>query len=296
MGTNRKSGPQLACEITPDRVIAARATHNGTELESYTARALPAGIVVPRLAETNVTDAERLKQAVTDALATVGAASGDIVAVLPDASVRITLLDFDTLPEKKQEADAVVRFRLKKVLPFDVEEAAVSYDVHRTNGKVQVVAAVALATVVAEYETIFRDLGYSPGVVLPSTLAALGTVDSSEPVLVIKSDTNTTTLAITSGDELMLFRTLENQGGDIPSADQLAQDVYASLVFFQDSYNTQVDRILLGGLLDKETAGATLEAQTGARVQNLVDLNSVESSRLNFSPSILAGVAGALLG
>ena len=38
------------------------------------------------------------------------------------------LLDFDTLPDKREDAEAVVRFRLKKSLPFDVDQSAVSFD------------------------------------------------------------------------------------------------------------------------------------------------------------------------
>ena len=58
----------------------------------------------------------------------VAGRSRDITLVIPDASTRILLLDFDTLPEKPQDADAVVRFRLKKSLPFDVDQSSVSFD------------------------------------------------------------------------------------------------------------------------------------------------------------------------
>jgi hypothetical protein len=94
----------------------------------------------------------------------------------------------------------------------------------------------------------------------------------------------------------MLLRTLENQNGAAPSIDQLAHDVFASLVFFQDTYNMRVERILVGGLLDAETVGSTLEAQTGVGVQDLVASRHSEFSRPNFPVSALAGVAGALLG
>ena len=39
-----------------------------------------------------------------------------MIAVLPDAAVRVALLDFDSLPGKREEAEGVVRFRLKKSL------------------------------------------------------------------------------------------------------------------------------------------------------------------------------------
>ncbi len=294
--TRQYAGPKLACEITPERVIAARATDDGTALDSYSARALGTGVVVPRLAEDNITNADQLKQAISDVLTTVGARSHDLVAIVPDASVRIALLDFDTLPEKRQDADGVIRFRLKKALPFDVEKASVSYDILRTNGKVHVVAAVALNAVLAEYETIFRDLGYTPGIVVPSTLASLGNVSTSDSVLIVKVDTTTTALAIVSNDQLMLFRILENLGGPTTTAEQLVPDVHASLVFFQDTYNMRVDRILVGGLIDAEALGGALESQTGIKVENLVSSTHAGTAHPNFPASALAGVVGALLG
>ncbi len=52
-----------------------------------------------------------------------------MTVVVPDAAVRVLLLDFDQLPSKIAEALPVVRFRLKKLLPFDADTAAVSYQV-----------------------------------------------------------------------------------------------------------------------------------------------------------------------
>lgn len=294
--TRKFAGPKLACEITPERIIAARAMDDRSGIDSYTARALAAGALLPRLAEDNIAHADILRQTVSDALTTVGAKKHDLIAILPDASVRIALLDFDSLPDKKQDADGVIRFRIKKSLPFDVDRAAVSYDIQNANGKVHVIAAVVLSTVLAEYENLFRDLGYAPGVVIPSTLAALGNVDTTDPVLVIKADSATTTLAIVSNNQLMLFRTLENQDVPAASIEQLVPDVHASLVFFQDTYNMRVERILVGGLIDAESVGSTLEAQTEVRVQDLVQPQHLGSTRPNFPASALAGVVGALLG
>ena len=91
------------------------------------------------------------------------------------------LLDFDTLPDKPQEADAVVRFRLKKSLPFDVDQSSVSFDRQGTSDPVRVIAAVTPRAVLEEYESLVREAGYNPGSVLPSMLAALGAVDAFSP-------------------------------------------------------------------------------------------------------------------
>ena len=133
--------------------------------------------------------------------------------MLPDAAVRVALLDFDALPSKPQEAESVVRFRLKKSLPFDVEKAKVSYHPQPSSTGVRVVVAVSLISMIEDYESAFREAGYSPGVVMPSMLAALGAANADRPTLVVKVDARTTSIAILDNHELLLFRTLENTRG-----------------------------------------------------------------------------------
>src|ERR1043166_9619002 len=134
--------PRTACEVTPERVIAGRANDAGTSIDILSSRNLPPGALVPGLSASNMATPAAVRDAVIDTLAAVGGRGRDVIAILPDAAVRIVLLDFESLPEKRQDADPVVRFRLKKSLPFDIEDSALSYDTHRSNGVVRVVAAV----------------------------------------------------------------------------------------------------------------------------------------------------------
>ncbi len=287
--------PRLACEITAERVIAARAGDSGAGVEVFSARTLPAGTVRPGLSSGNITNAAALRDAISDALSAVGTRSRDVIAVVPDAAVRVTLLDFEELPDSRRDADPVVRFRLKKSLPFDVDQAALSYDIRRSNGAIKAIAAVSPAAVLGEYESVFRDAGYNPGLIMPSMLAALGSVDASEPTLVIKVDADTSNVAIVRNDDLLLYRTLENARAAQVSADALADDIYPSLVFFQDNYGLKVERILLGGLVSARDLGPALEAHTGARVGDLVSASELDKSS-SLSPSLLAAVVGALVG
>ena len=289
--------PRIACEIAAGQVLAARADDSGSVVEYYTARSLPPGVVAPGLAPGNVLAAEALREAIAGALSAAGGRSRDVIAVLPDAAVRIVLLDFETLPERAIEAAAIVRFRLKKSVPFDTEHAALSYQAHRANGTVKVVAAVANAAVVAEYETAFREAGYHPGVVVPSTLAAMGLVETSAPTMVVKVEPTSTTVAIAHGEELLLFRMLENHHGTGISGAQLSEDVYPSAVFFQDTYGARIERVLLAGGTPLGQVASALEAQTGARVEEMVTARHVGSSLSGdaIPRSLLAGVAGALV-
>src|SRR5260370_15852795 len=129
-----------------------------------TARCLDLGVIAPGLSGPNVRGATALRSAIGGALEAVSNNTKEVIAIIPDAAIRVLLLDFEALPLKVQESNSVVRFRLKKSLPFDVEQAALSYDVRRNNGNVHVVAAVSPNSIIQEYEAAFRDAGYAPGI------------------------------------------------------------------------------------------------------------------------------------
>jgi type IV pilus assembly protein PilM len=288
--------PRLACEIAADRVLVGRLAENGLGLESCAARELAPGTVVPDLVEANLRQANAVKEAVHEALGSVAGRSRDVIAVVPDAAVRVVLLEFDSLPSDAEEAAGVVRFRLKKSLPFDVDKARVSYHAQKSKEGVRVVAAVALASVVEDYEAVIQEAGFSPGVVLPSMLAALGVAEGQRPTLVVKVDARTTSIAILNSDQLQLFRTLENTRGVTITGEQLAEEVYPSVVFFQDTYHLNIEKIFVAGLADTSTAAPALRAQTGAEVQELISSSQLGTSTGGSVPRWrMAGVVGALI-
>lgn len=288
--------PKLACEIAADRVLAGRIIENGGGLEASAARELAPGSVVPDLVENNLRQRAAVRQGIESALGDVAGRSKDVIAIVPDAAVRVMLVEFDTLPSDQEEALGVVRFRLKKSLPFDVEKAKVSYHAQKFSDEVRVVAAVALGSVIEDYEAAFRDAGFNPGVVLPSTLAALGAADGRRPTLVVKVDAHTTSIAILNEGQLQLFRTLENTRGVTISGEQLAEEVYPSVVFFQDTYHLNIEQIYVAGLPESGGAAPALRAQTGAEVQELVSSTQLGTSAGGSVPRWrMAGVVGALI-
>ncbi len=290
--------PRLACEITPDGVIAARASEKQPRLEVFTARHLNEGVLAPGLNAPNVLNADALRTALSGALGAVAGKSRDVIVVLPDVAIRVVLLDFEALPSKPEEAEPVIRFRLKKSLPFDVEQAVLSYEVTRSNGNIRVAAAVSPRSVVEEYEKAFLDAGYLPGVVLPSSVAALGLIDGERPTLVLKVDPTNITIAAVERQELRLVRTLDNPHGANVSAADLAEAVLPSIVFFEDTFAARIEKIYLGGIVPLQELGPLLHEQTGAQVQELAPEISPEQnlSGENVPPSMMAGIVGALLG
>ena len=292
---NSGSKPRLACEVAADRVLAGRLSDSGDVVAECASHELAPGSVVPDLIDPNLRLRSTVYKTIEDTLSRVGGRSRDVIAVLPDAAVRVVLLDFDALPTNRDEAEGVVRFRLKKSLPFDVDKAKVSYHAQVSGGNVRVIAAVALSTVIEDYEAAFREAGYSPGIILPSMLAALGAANTTGPTLVIKVDARTTSIAILDQQQLLLFRTLENTRGVTITGDQLAEEVYPSVVFFQDTYHLNIDKIFVAGLPESGGAAPALRAQTGAEVKELVGSAQLGKGVGPIPKWRMAGVVGALL-
>ncbi len=147
------------------------------------------------LKKPNLRAPEAVTAAIRSALGEVSPRTRAVTLILPDTLVRVFVLDFDSLPVKPGEAIPVVRFRLRKMVPFDVEHAGVSYQVlAEDKNECKVLAAVMPGPILAEYEAAVRAAGYEPGAVLPSSLAALEAVDTMEAVLTA----NLSTLALTT--------------------------------------------------------------------------------------------------
>ena len=286
--------PRLACELTTQNVIAARAKGDGSALEVHTVRRLEHDLVRPSLSPGNVNNASGLSQSIAGALSAVGGRKRDIAAVIPDAAVRVLLMDFDTLPDKAAEAEPIVRFRLRKSVPFDADQAALSFQAYRKDAAVRVLATVTPREVLDEYESAFRNAGYEPGYVLPSTLAAISAVEAERPTLLVKSDGNFISVAIADRDEIVFYRMLDVVPGR--SGATIADEVYPSIVFFEDNYSAKIDRILLSSTSNVDELRQALQEQAGVKPE-LLDPGVYVGESLSgdgLPASALAGVAGVL--
>ena len=203
--------PRLAVELRPEGVVAARAEDTQALLSAVAYGVFAEGALLPGLKAGNVVAHAEMVLAVRKALEAVAEKERQTTLVVPDAAVRVLLLDFDQLPAKAAEALPIVRFRLKKLLPFDADEAAVSYQVMSSSrGLVRVLAVAVPKDVLREYEAVIREAGFEPGAVMPSTLAACAGLPEIEiAALVVNAGETAVTTAIVQGGVLLLHRTVD---------------------------------------------------------------------------------------
>ena len=232
--------PRVACEIMPQGVVAARSDDAATPLAAVAKVALAEGAVAPSLKPGNIVDRVAVTAAIRAALEQIGeradARNANLTLVIPDSAVRVLLLDFEALPSRESEALPLVKFRLKKLLPFDADEAMVTYQTMSTSkGVVRVLAVAIPRDVLSEYETAAREAGFEPGCVLPSTLACLAAVDDGEPALLVNANSLGVTAAIVRGGVLLLHRSVDLQEHSVTTATPVAGVISLPLVDAQET-------------------------------------------------------------
>jgi len=242
--------PPIACEIAAGHVAAARWSRRGFSLQDYAVEALPAGAVVPSPVEPNIVAAEVVREKLQRLMERLQVRGQQGTLLLPDQVVRVFLLHFDTFPKAPDEAVPLLRWRLKKSVPFDVEDTVVSYMKQPARGAgVDILAGMARQRIVRQYEELAESVALSPGVVLSSTLATLPLLDDPRPTLLARLSGATLTTVITRGDLLCVYRCAEVSDEAARLAPQvLLDEIYPAIAYFQDTWQEPVGVVRLAGL------------------------------------------------
>lgn len=241
--------PPVALEIFPDRVAAARWSRSGA-VDVYAVEMLPPGALVPSAVDANIANAPAVKAAFARVTGQVRAKGEDVALLVPDPVIRVFVQHFEQFPRSAQEAEPMLRWKLKKSVPFDVDETVISYmrQPARDPG-VDVVTALARQRIVREYESLAEAAGLCPGVVLSSALAAISLLDGEDATLLARVSGTALTTAIVADGVLCGYRCTElpAQGGDV-TPQMLLEEVFPLAAYFQDTWGEKIDSVRIAGL------------------------------------------------
>jgi type IV pilus assembly protein PilM len=144
----------------------------------------------------------------------------------------------------------MLRWKLKKSVPFEVDETLISFmrQSPREDG-VDIVTALARLRIVREYEALAEALELRPGVVLSSSLAAITLLDDQKPTLLARVSANSLTTAIVREGVLCGYRCTElpAQGLDL-TPQMLLEEIYPVAAYYQDTWREGVQAVTLTGL------------------------------------------------
>ena len=294
IGAKSSGRPPAAIELSAEGVLAASLDTSGGQ-PVYAFAPLPPGALVPGITEANIHSADAVANAIRSAFTGISLRSRSIALVLPDSAVRVFMLDFDSLPGRPAEVLPVLRLRLRKMVPFDVEHAGVSYQVlSQSETAIKVLTAVLPGPVLAEYESVVRAAGFEPGAVLPTSLAALEAVNSMEAALIANLSPLALTTSITNGSDLLLHRTLELPEDPIERLGEIQRSIAVAAAYYEDTLHAPAREIHYAGCYSSRDFAQWLSGM-GLSVVDLVTRPET-GSLTSLGHASIAGAAGALAG
>lgn len=239
----RDPPPEHIFEVSPECLAYVRPA--APEQIQY--RELVPGTVQVSPLKDNLVDPHAFKQAIVHLTSSLPASKKPRPAalILPDFAARLQVLDFDTFPSNAEEQQALVRFRMKKTIPFDVESAAVSYYQQPSSSKkVEVVAVLMSLEIAGRYEAPFRECGFHPGLVTTSALSSMDLLPTTGLNLVAKLSGGSLTVMVLDGPSLRLARCVELEEGTL---DELSSLLYPTLIFVEDELKRRPEQMVLCG-------------------------------------------------
>lgn len=224
-------------------------------------------------------DSSALRGAVESVLSQIGARNQSIALIIPDAVIRVFVLHFDVFPRAKSEAIPMLRWRLKKSVPFESDETLISHmrQAPRADG-VDILTALARLRIVKEYESLAEAAGVHPGVVMSSTLATLPLLDDSRPLMLARVAGNMLTTGITREGILCGYRCTElPMELDRLTPGALLEELFPVAVYYQDAWSEGIQGVRLSGFGKRlEEFREPIESELGCPVTGLLHSAAIE--------------------
>ena len=231
--------PGLALEFGVRTLRALRVGRFGAEARFGAAgiAELDRGVLRLSMSEPNVLDRKQLVETLQRLLEKVGSADrGRVGIVLPDPVARIAIVSGVELAAAGESGlGELVRFRLKKAVPFDIREARVSFSPMGSLAD-GVLAVVVLESVIRGYEEACESVGLNPGRVEISSLTLADWVFdrgiANSDVLVLNGDVGWVSLSIFRAGRPLLVRTLDATA--VADAQALFREIGSTLIYYRE--------------------------------------------------------------
>ena len=290
--------PATVVEIASSHVAAARCGGSRGSIDVCALEPLQVATVMPSPVENNVTQPDAVRSALRAVMNRIPDHDAPIALLVPDPVVRVFILPFENLPRRAEEALPVLRWRLKKSVPFDVEETVVSWMRQSgPQGNLEVVTAMARKSIIREYEQIVEGFGGRVVISLSSTLAALPLLEEQGATMLARISGKTLTTVIANGSNLCVYRATEMLAeADILEPQSVLEEVFPAIAYYQDTWGGSIDRVRLAGFGDRHNEFASaLESELRLPVASLAQagsahgLNSTASDMIHQNLDALVG-------
>jgi Tfp pilus assembly PilM family ATPase len=220
---------------------------------------LPRGLVEPHFERPNLPDLAALAGVIKKGLARLESSREKAACLLPEACIRVFVLNFESLPVQESERRNLILWRAKKQMPVLPEDIRLSYQTIESDSSVKVLAALSRASVVQEYEALFAGLGVELGVVTAPALSLVNVIDweSRRDAGLVNVEDDSLGLVAVSRSEVALYRVkaIAGERAGALLADELVKEIENTMHFIEDREKQAIRSLWFrSGLLEGDEA------------------------------------------
>lgn len=237
--------PNFALDLEPGFVAAARLNPSKGLVQSVALSELPAGLLAPSPNRSNVTDTALLRRTIDELSKRLGNSGGRIGLLLPDVAVRVALLQFETLPENRRQAENLVLWKMREYLPYPPEEARLSFQVvGKQPDSMEVLGVAVRLSVLAEYEAALEGINGGPALVLPATVALLPLLpEDAAGQLLLHLCPGALTAVVVAANRLRYWRTRALEADAASNLEEVGREAARLVATCQDNLAVQVQNV-----------------------------------------------------
>ncbi len=156
----------LGLEISHDglKMVVLSGNRKAPKLNAFSAHDFPDDTIQFSFRELNVTNPSRFVKTVRDTYAKLLTSATRVSLSLPDNLGRVMLLNLETRFKNRQEGADLIRWKLKKNFPLDIDSVHLDYQILReseTGGLITLVSVIS-KQVVNQYEDLLNESGLEP--------------------------------------------------------------------------------------------------------------------------------------
>jgi type IV pilus assembly protein PilM len=157
----------IGVEISPSGVAFAlvTGTAKAPRLERVAYAPLAPAAMRVSLREPNIIDPQAFIDCFCNAHNLLLSKTKQLSVTLPDSAGRIMLMDVEGRFKNRAEGLDMIRWKLKKNIPFDVADTHLDYQLLkiRENGEMALLVALVSRKVIEQYEELLTTAGFTPG-------------------------------------------------------------------------------------------------------------------------------------
>ena len=237
------SRTSLGVEINPSGVafVLLGGSSAAPRLERVAYASLAPGCLHVSLREANILDPQSFSDTVRNAHNLLLHSGTRLSVTLPDTVGRIMMLDVEGRFKSRAEGLDIIRWKLKKNLPFEIADTHLDYQQLsvRENGDMALMVALVSRTVITQYEELLMAAGFTPARIDFNSFNLYRAFENrlapQDDVTLITFYDNTLSIMVFA-DSLLEFQRVKELPGSSGVDSRVFMEINSSLKVYRDRF------------------------------------------------------------